>query len=124
MPDAKRILILDDSANLLALTTSALKGSGYEVDTAGTLEEMSAHLKKHKPDLFLIDVVLPDLYGYDLIGYLRDVEKVNAKLILFSSMNEERLRQYVSASGADGFIQKDQGLEAFLEEVTRFLSQG
>jgi DNA-binding response OmpR family regulator len=118
---AKKIFILDDSEQVLLLSESVLKSAGFEVHTAMNVEAMAKELGSYRPDLLLIDVMMPQGFGFDLVEYLREQLKVPGKIILFSSMEPTELAQHAARSGADGYIHKNERLDLLISEVHRFL---
>ena len=120
-PRKPLVLVLDDSEDLLSFATATLESGGYQVLPAQDLTQMEAHLSQHQPDLLLVDIMMPEVLGYDLVGYLREMLGVKAPLLLFSSMNDAKLAEYVKRSGATGFVRKDPGLATLLANVQSFL---
>ena len=119
-----KILVIDDSEIVLGLVKSQLGSHGHAVSGALTLDELVPLLEKKDWDLVLIDVHMPELFGYDLIGYLRAVVKIRAPIALLSSLDDGRLTAYAEQYRADGFIRKDPGLASLAREVLRLTSRG
>lgn len=115
----RRILVLDDSPSVLEFARMTLEDGGYEVDTAINVAEMVACLEGHSPDLLLVDVNMPELFGHDLVPYLRDVRGVKAPIALFSTLDEAELAEFAQKSGADGYIHKSPDLVTLLPEVEK-----
>ena len=68
-----KILALDDEHEILVLLTGALEAEGYRVDTAKTIAEFRERDRTNPPDLYLIDLTLPDGSGLALVRELRSV---------------------------------------------------
>ena len=69
-PEA-RLLVVEDEPNILELLSASLRLAGFEVATAsGGLEALQA-VQRHRPDLVVLDVMLPDLDGFDVASRLR-----------------------------------------------------
>jgi len=69
-PEA-RLLVVEDEPNILELLSASLRLAGFEVATAtGGLEALQA-VQRHRPDLIVLDVMLPDLDGFDVARRLR-----------------------------------------------------
>jgi two-component system response regulator PilR (NtrC family) len=83
-----RILIVDDEDVLQDVLTSLLRNEGYETLSAGTGAEALAHLERHDVDLVLLDLMLPDTKGLDLMKRIRadDPEQVIVVITAFSSV--------------------------------------
>ena len=119
----KRILVVDDSEVVLAMAAEALEEGGFEVVTAmdigGAVPLIHAD---RKPDLIILDVMLPDLDGDKKAKKLKDNEQTRSiPILLLSSKTEEELRWLVKSSGADGFIRKPFGHRQLVEQVTAAL---
>jgi DNA-binding response OmpR family regulator len=103
---------------LLELTVRGLSSAGYVSAGAADLAQLDAQLGAEGPfDLILVDVNMPEMFGDDVIEYLRQQKGITAKLVLYSDVSEEELIAKVKASGADGFISKGRGVELMLEQV-------
>ncbi len=118
---AQRIFILDDSQNTLDIAAAALRASGFEVAVATEFADMVKRVAAFGPDLFLLDVVMPEGLGYDLIDYVREELKLKCPIVLLSSLSEETLRQKTSKFKANGYIQKDRDITALPQSVQQFL---
>ena len=69
MPDSPaphRVLVVDDEPNLAEVVTMALRFQGFTVETAGTGREALAAVAKFKPHLMVLDVMLPDMEGFEV----------------------------------------------------------
>ena len=74
-PLAKRILVVDDNPNIVKLLEYRLKANEYEVITAHDGEEALAKVRQMKPDLMILDVVIPKIDGYKVLSILRADEQ-------------------------------------------------
>ena len=116
-----RILIIDDSALILASTRAALEGAGYEVATAETVEAFERERRRLQPDLILVDVQMPEAFGDDVVMTLREVYGERARVLLLSSLSPEELAERAARSGADGWITKGSGLTALVAKIRTLL---
>lgn len=114
-----RVLVIDDSPMLLELTVRALSAAGYQASGAIDLATLEQKLAEGPFALILMDVNMPEMFGDDVVEYLRSVKKVSSKLVLHSDIPEHELQAKTRASGADGYILKSGGLEAMLAEVIK-----
>lgn len=114
-----RILVIDDSAIILAAVRHALDGAGYGCATAGTFEELGQH-DANAFDLVLMDVQMPELFGDDVGVALRQ-RGVKAPIYLFSTLDETELDERAKEAGLDGFISKRKGMDHLLAEVARII---
>src|SRR5437762_12898121 len=88
MPPAKKILIVDDEAMIRKAVHLALEKEGYEVDEAETGADALRRIELSKPDLILLDIMLPDVSGFDVC---RDIRKTGHRvpIIIISTKTEE-----------------------------------
>jgi CheY-like chemotaxis protein len=114
-----RVLVIDDSPMLVELTVGALSSAGYQASGALDLASLEQRLTEGPYVLILMDVNMPEMFGDDVVEYLRTQKKVQAKLVLYSDIPEAELAAKARASGADGYILKGGGLEAVIAGVTK-----
>lgn len=87
----KKILLIEDDPFLVDIYTTKLKEAGFEVETAGDGKIGLGKLKKKKPDLALLDIVLPYVTGWELLEKIRKDEKLkDLKVIILSNLYQER----------------------------------
>src|SRR6204780_2169724 len=66
-----RLLVVEDEPNILELLAASLRYAGFEVITAAAGTEAVQAAQRHRPDLIVLDVMLPDMDGFDVIRRLR-----------------------------------------------------
>jgi CheY-like chemotaxis protein len=121
---APKIFILDDSEQVLELAGHVLMRGGYEVGVAKTVAEMVSRIEGFSPDLLLLDVMMPEMFGYDLVEYVRHGLKLEIPVVLFSSVDERELAGFVLRYGATGYIAKQDIFETLPDAVRGFLPVG
>jgi DNA-binding response OmpR family regulator len=106
--EKQKILIVDDSELVLAMARDAFEEAGYEVFTATNgIEANSFIFSKNKPDLIILDVMLPMLDGNKKAKLLREKEfSRGIPILLLSSKSDDELRRLTMDAGADGYIRK------------------
>jgi CheY-like chemotaxis protein len=114
---AARVLVIDDSLMTVQLISEALTAAGIGVDAATDLASLDARLDANRYDVVLVDVNMPEMYGDDVVEFLRVQRKLSAKLFLYSDLPEQELIEKTKHSGADGYVAKSQGLEAAVETI-------
>lgn len=119
----KRILLCDDSQLILTACAGALRGAGYEVIAVGDLGPLMAAAEHDRFDLVLMDVQMPELYGDDIAAVLRHKHGITAPIYLFSSLPAKDLAALVRDNELDGFVSKNDGLEALVASVDKILSE-
>ena len=112
-----RVLVIDDSPMTVQLISEALSAAGIVADSAGDLASLDERLDANTYDVVLVDVNMPEMYGDDVVEFLRVQRKVSARLFLYSDLPEQELMEKMKHSGADGYVAKSQGLEAAVETI-------
>ncbi|HLS53185.1 MAG TPA: response regulator transcription factor, partial [Tissierellaceae bacterium] len=118
-----RILVVDDEKNITELIRMNLEAEGYEIDLAYTGMEAIIKTDSFKPDLILLDLMLPDIDGLQVCQMIRLNEKTqNIPIIMISARSEESNKVEGLSVGADDYITKPFGLkelEARIRTVLR-----
>src|ERR1700675_2148315 len=117
---AKTILFVDDSATERQLMQQALQGKGYNLVTANDGEEALKKISQKRPDLILLDIVLPGKNGFQVCRHLKTSPGTkDIKVILISSKNQESDRFWGLKQGADEYLTKPVSPEALLASIGR-----
>ncbi len=103
MPNAK-ILVVDDEPSIINLVTAYLKPEGYEVYTAADGEAGLKAARAFKPDLVILDVMLPGMDGIELLTRLR--RESDVYVILLTARTEETDKIVGLSVGADDYVTK------------------
>ena len=117
---AARIVAIDDSPMILRAVKLALEKAGFAVTTLDSPSGFEA-VKSIQPDLILLDINMPELYGDDAVEFFRQEWHIEAPIYLCSDIPEEELRQRASTSGASGYICKGWGLDVLVQRVQEAL---
>ena len=83
------VLAVDDDPSLLALEAHVLGRAGYVVESAGGGAEAIERLQAHPPDLVLLDIMMPDVSGWDVLRYVSTMT-VRPAVVLVSGLSEVR----------------------------------
>jgi DNA-binding response OmpR family regulator len=102
--DNYRVLVVDDDEQLLALARLALSRNGIEVETSKTSEEALAFLQNRATDLVVLDVVLPDISGWEVLRRIR--EDSNVAVMLLSGRDSDVDKARGLDLGADDYLTK------------------
>ncbi len=102
----RRILIVDDDAARRELFAKVLGHEGYEVDQLPDGTELVARVREHPPDLVLLDVMLPDMSGFELCGDLRMLDDTHLTpiILISSAFQDEESAVRGLLSGADDYV--------------------
>jgi class 3 adenylate cyclase len=104
---AARILVVDDTPANLKLLSGLLGSRGYEVETAADGESALAAIARRKPDLVLLDVMMPGLSGYDVCRRIRaDPATALLPVVMCTSLDPQQERVNGIEAGADDFLSK------------------
>lgn len=116
----KKILIIEDEANIRELVTYNLKANGYETLEAEDGITGITLAYKEKPDLILLDIMLPGKDGYEICRELRS-EDINIPIIMLTAKSEEVDKVLGLEFGADDYIAKPFGIREFLARIKAVL---
>ncbi|MBU0499589.1 MAG: response regulator [Gammaproteobacteria bacterium] len=101
------ILIVDDSPTEVYVLSNILKGAGYGVFTANDGESGVQAAREHKPDLILMDVVMPGLNGFQATRELsKDPATASIPVILVTTKDQETDKTWGMRQGAKGYVVK------------------
>jgi two-component system, OmpR family, alkaline phosphatase synthesis response regulator PhoP len=103
MPDAK-ILVVDDEQNILDLVTAYLRREGYEVHTAMDGSGGLKAARTYKPDLIVLDIMLPGMDGVEVLTHLR--RESDVYVIMLTAKSEETDKVVGLSVGADDYLTK------------------
>lgn len=102
-----RILVVDDEADLAELVAFNLRQAGHTVAVASNGSTALAEIRRHKPDLVLLDLMLPDISGLEVCRRLRrDKETVRLPVLMLTAKGEELDRVVGFEVGADDYVVK------------------
>lgn len=122
----KKILVVDDEPNIIQMLTSLLEINGYQVESASNGVEGLETAMKRRPNLILLDLVMPQMDGYQVMEKLRaDEETKDIPVILFTAAPpDEAVQTGSSAIEAVDYVLKpfDRVTLAFLLERIRELT--
>lgn len=120
----KKILIVEDEQSLLKLLELTFKSSGFEVVKAINGEEAMAALTK-KPDLVLLDILLPGESGLTILEKIKKDEKSKGiPVIMLTNFNEpERIEKAKKLGAADYLVKSSNDPSTVLEKVRKYLEE-
>lgn len=119
----KKILIVDDDDNILELIKSVLEQEGYDVIKAHNGEECLELLKTIKPDLILLDMMMPGMDGKEVCKRIRNDPKTGfLKVAFVSVMKKENIgEKFIDAMNISDCIAKPFTIEDLLRRVKRMI---
>lgn len=120
--NALKILIVDDDHEAAELRQLVLSAAGHTVETLTSSIKAIEQLQQGKPDLLIVDIMMPELDGLELTKRIRQNETLAAlKIIVMSAKAYEFDRKRAIDMGADGFIPKSIKLELLNEQIIKIV---
>ena len=121
---AKRVLVVDDTEDIVKLVKMYLEHHHYEVITAYDGQEGLDKAKTDKPDLIVLDLMLPRINGYKICGLLkRDKEYAKIPIILFTAKTQEKDMKLGQEVGADAYLTKPFEPEILLAKIKELIEK-
>src|SRR5215204_6125655 len=115
----RKVLLVDDDHELVELMTKVLEEDGrFEVRVASNGFDAGMMVKEYRPDLIVLDVMLPDINGKEVCHRVRaDSTLEDVRILCISGMIEDDKIQELKLSGADDFIHKPFEVEALIDRM-------
>lgn len=114
----KRVLIVDDEQDIVKVLSMRLKINQFTVLTASDGEMGLETARREKPDLILLDLMLPKMNGFEVCRLLKfDDATKNIPIIVLSALNEQVDRDKVTQSGADAYFLKPFDFVSLLSKI-------
>jgi DNA-binding response OmpR family regulator len=120
-----RVLVVEDEDNIALALDYLMTHDGYEYDRVADGGHALDHIRRTHPDLVLLDVMLPQVSGYEICQGMRlDPSLAGIKILMMTARGSSIERKKGLALGADGFIAKPFELKELRQEVRRLLGAG
>jgi CheY-like chemotaxis protein len=121
-PSLTSILIVDDSATNLVLLEAILQEEGYKTATAFNAKEAFSVVEKNRPDLILLDLLMPQVSGFNILEKLKS-ENATSKIpiIVVSAVNTKENIDTCRNLGALDFFSKPIDIPVFLSKLRVYL---
>ena len=118
----KKILIIEDEKDLVDAVTLRLEANGYEVIASYDGEDGLGKARKEKPDLIILDLMLPKMDGYKVCGLLKLNEKYKKiPIIMFTARAQESDIKLGQEVGADAYIIKPFDSQVLLDKIKELI---
>jgi DNA-binding response OmpR family regulator len=119
----KKVLIVDDELSILVPIKFLLEKSNYRVDLAQSGKEALEKISQSQPDLILLDIMLPDLDGYEIYQLIRENSDWDAiKVIYLSAKNRDVDIAKGLNLGVDSYVTKPFSNAELLEKIKALVS--
>lgn len=120
----KKILLVDDEPDIVAVTTTRLETAGYQVISALDGEKGLALARSERPDLIILDLMLPKIDGFKICRMLRFDEKFeHIPIIIFSAKVQPEDKRLAEEVGASFYLTKPAEPLALLSVVKKLLEE-
>ena len=116
----RKAVAIDDSRTVLASVRHALEGLGFRVTTATDPAELQPETVQ-EANLIVVDVNMEQVFGDDVVSFLRESWQVKAPIFLYSSIPLSELEKRAKVAGASGAVCKSDGVAALVERVRHLL---
>lgn len=123
---SKTILIIEDDNFLQGLEAKKLKNEGYEILVAANADEAFKIIDKKTPiDLVLLDLLLPEVDGFTILGKIRENETIkDIPVVVFSNLSEEKDIEHAKKLGISEFMVKSNfTLDELVDKVRSLIGQ-
>lgn len=114
-----KILVVEDEISLVETLEYSLRKQGYDVVTATTGPQALEQARLHRPDLIILDIMLPGLDGFEICRILR--KEMNAPIMMLTARTEEIDRVVGLEMGADDYLTKPFSMRELLARVKAML---
>lgn len=105
----RKILLVEDDEGLAQVYITRLEVEGFEVKRVPNGEDALAATLEFKPNLILLDVMMPKVNGFDVLDILRNTpDTLNIKIIMLTALSQEADRKKAEQMGADDYLVKSQ----------------
>lgn len=109
MDDKKRILLVEDDTALSGVYRARLELEGFEVKEVANGEDALTVTLEFKPDLVLLDAMMPKISGFDVLDILRNTpETGNIKIVMLTALSQPKDKERAENLGVDDYLVKSQ----------------
>lgn len=121
---AAKVLIVDDEPNIVISLQFLMKKGGFETSVARDGDGALLEVERFRPDLVLLDVMMPGRDGYEVCQQLRSSGWNDLKIVMLTAKGREAEVTKGLAVGADAYVTKPFSTSELVETVTRLLGGG
>ncbi len=118
-----KILIAEDEEILLDILQEKFEGKNFKVFTASSGEEVFPLTKKVKPDIILLDILMPQINGIDILTSLKsDDDVANIPVIMLSNLSEDsKIKDALEIGAVDYMIKTQHPINEVIEKVNKYI---
>ncbi|MEJ2746752.1 MAG: response regulator [Anaerolineae bacterium] len=119
-----KIFVIDDDQQLLQMVGLMLERGGHSITLINKPEEGLQRIKAEKPDMLVVDVMMPNMSGHDLTRHVRATEGLeDLPILVLTARSQDIDRDTALRSGADGYLSKPVTSQELIEQVDKLLSE-
>lgn len=109
METNKKILLVEDDTALAAVYKSRLELEGFDIREVNNGEEALSAAVEYKPDLILLDAMMPKISGFDVLDILRNTpDTANIRIIMLTALSQPKDKERAESLGVDDYLVKSQ----------------
>lgn len=108
-PKPKKILLVEDDKGLASVYVTRLQAEGFDVKHVPNGEDALVAAQAYRPDLVVLDVMMPKVSGFDVLDILRNTpETANLKIVILTALSQDTDKRRAEQLGADDYLVKSQ----------------
>lgn len=109
MDDKKKILLVEDDTALASVYVSRLQLEGFDVKHVSNGEDALSTVIDYKPDLIVLDAMMPKISGFDVLDILRNTaQTANVRIIMLTALSQAKDKERAEELGVDDYLVKSQ----------------
>lgn len=121
MDTKKKILLVEDDTALAAVYQSRLELEGFEIKEVNNGEDALTAAIEFKPDLILLDAMMPKISGFDVLDILRNTpDTANVRVIMLTALSQPKDKERAETLGVDDYLVKSQVVIGDVVERVKF----
>ena len=120
----KKIFIADDESGFVSTLKSRLEFEGFEVTTAPDGKSTLERIPEEEPDLILLDIMMPEMNGYQVCRELKeDPDLSSIPILMLTAKSQESDKFWGMEAGADAYVTKPFDMDELIKEVRALLDE-
>lgn len=124
-PTKRRVMVVDDDPDALALMENLLASEGFELIKVSNATEVGLKAAQMAPDLILLDFLMPEINGFEVCKALRDNDMTRSiPIMAVTCLTKERDIERIFSSGADEYLPKPFRVDQLLDKVRELIGRG
>jgi DNA-binding response OmpR family regulator len=120
MSVSRTVLVIDDDPDIRDVLRTVLEARGYRVDCAPDGEAGIVHALAHRPDVVILDMMMPRVSGFVVLERLKHQHRLGVPVIMLTGNDSDHQRTYAEFLGVDDYLTKPVGASQLFEAVGRF----